>query len=124
MLDLLLEALVDAVATVRRAGEEARENLIGAALDDVLVLILTVERDGGVFGEFFNDKVMACWDGCNGITSHHRAGWCPFNPEHCDMDCGCGEQDFDEDFLDEITAAVLDKIAVRQVHTFTDEEPF
>jgi hypothetical protein len=49
------------------------------------------------WAEAFDISTPPCWDGCNGITTMHRAGWCRTNAEHADFDCGCGTADYDEE---------------------------
>jgi hypothetical protein len=105
-----LSLVIEAIAYAWDAPR-SRDNLTWAAESGNLEVawILAEENDGyGSFDlqvSFFSEAVDAaappCWDGCNGITTQHRAGWCLTTPEHADLDCGCGEADYDyEDELD------------------------
>jgi hypothetical protein len=111
-MQVLADVLLDAIGSVRMTGQAAIDNLVLAEQNGTLVLdVLYVEphwaysgwNEGAWYGEFRDLANPPCWDGCNGITNFHRAGWCRTNPEHADFDCGCdGGHDYEEDYEVEI----------------------
>lgn len=130
MVNALIEALCNAVAVIR---ERQLETELGWVLDaGDLSLLITTYPDGAVFGEFCDDSYSGCWDGCNGISTVHRSGWCRTNPEHADFDCGCNgpspeeEAEFydwlDEQQADERREARIEDMQAVQYHP--DLEPF
>lgn len=47
-------------------------------------------NEAAVLASFADGDRVPCWDNCDGILTFHRAGWCRENPNHADLDCGCG----------------------------------
>lgn len=124
-LSVVVEAYADAMASVDRAGDRVREAVNYALFEGDLILEYTAYPDDGglapvVYGTFFDDSYEGCWDGCNGITTVHRSGWCRVNPEHADFDCMCGISPEDEDEFYEY----LDKRAAEDRAAMGIEEPF
>lgn len=124
-LDPLLGALAQAVAHVKAVGPEAEANL-AYAMENGGVELKVIFFGEVLAGEFYAADRVECWDDCNGITTFHRHGWCPVNPEHSDFDCACLGQfdDYEPDYEPDGEAA--DRAADREYrsYAFTSEEPF
>lgn len=97
-----------------------------AEAGELEVVFVTMEdRLGTELVAWFADaNRVPCWDDCDGILRTHRAGWCRVNPEHADLDCGCGEVDY-EDWYDHGDEDEAELVTVPVAATYADdEEPF
>lgn len=88
-------------------GGRAKDNLLWAAESGTLEVAWTLSEQDMGYGslggpvdlqvvwaaEAVDTAIAPCWDGCTGISTEHRPGWCRTNPEHADFDCGCDEPD-------------------------------
>ena len=99
-----LSLVVQGLALPWGRTDRVHDNLVWAAEGGTLEVGWTfVAEDGVLYPDAwaFDTSTPYCWDGCDGITTVHRAGWCRVNQEHADLDCGCGEVWHDEPDYDE-----------------------
>jgi hypothetical protein len=102
-----LSIVIDALSYPWKDGQ-ARENLLYAADGDTLEVRWTLDLQDASWvdddelpelwcrwsdydAEAFDTSTPYCWDGCNGISTVHRPGWCRHNAQHADLDCACAE---------------------------------
>lgn len=129
----IVQAFFDAVDSIRNQTDQIKFQVAELAKTGDLILEVAVYPDGATFGQFIDGTYGPCWDGCNGITTVHRSGWCKVNQEHADFDCMCGISAEDEDefyaYLDEQAekdraAEPMFEVVGSFVYDPNSEEPF
>jgi hypothetical protein len=100
----LYNLIAEAVEGHKRVANEVGNSNLAAAMEGGTLAVL-VEWVGAhesycgwnepaVYTRFVNTDEV-CWDGCDGILTFHRPGYCRTNPSHADY-CACGESDHED----------------------------